>query len=937
MSQCWKCSVELTDKDRCGSCDALNTLGSVRIHGVIRDDDEVTIYVSEDDPGHLFIDLRAKRGQLSQLPQPNKKGALGSKPFKQLWAYAIGDHPLLQSASPQSFKILGPKSDKLLFVEVHGLTDQPAPRVSNGVVQRESEGEPDDAAGQEIAEAPQADAPEGAVEPMAAASAGGRAAEALPGLELAALPVGNIVDAEARLKALKDEIGLLIQGEQVEAAHARLRALCGQPDSGRKLAENLYLHLACGQLAARLGDSSGARTSLSRAFELDPRDASVLLSYGQLLDRATEPALALKVDRNLLLHHRRSLDEKALSAVFRRVGQAHRAQGDVQRARASFEQALDARSDDQEALDLLLEILVDEGDAEQVLKIRQRLLDQMRDPKTRAILRIRMGDDYRSLGDNDQAIEQYEMALAEHPNSTALKRIARISAETGQWRAAADAYTRMVAHLRTDADRSQALLEAASIFHHHLGSWEQAARYYEQALEATPDQLDILTELVSLLAAGERWQELRGVYERMIERSSLRAEPPRALLAVLWRKLGELLRQHLHETADALSAFATASDLSPDDMGLHELLADLYQDSDDDGDRRRAIHHNRQLLNHALDADQDAGGATEGGALNADGALNAVERLGMAHLHLKELDQALCAFRVLSYAGQANDPIQSFVDSNSSQILKPLKGKLDAAFFKRCLLTESYDPMLGEVFSLVCDAFNKLLDHDPEHYALSNKDRVDRKDGLMFTKIFKDITHTLGIESPPAVYHKKGVEGMFNASLHPVGFIVGDDILSGCSEKEISFVIAKQLALSRPESFLFQTRTLKDMGVFFHIILKVLNPNHNITLNKDMERLAASVRKLKPEDLQRLGVVIAEMSQRGQINIGAHQQSYEDAANRCGLLFCDDLATCRSMLAREPHPVNPNRDVESRMQPLVRWTLTPAYQVLRQDLGISIA
>ena len=96
MTQCWKCSSALTDKPRCESCNALNSLEGLSVHGVVRDDDEVTIYAVEDSPGHLIIDLHQKKGLLSQLPRPDKPNAMSSKAFTNIWKRTRGDHPLLQ-------------------------------------------------------------------------------------------------------------------------------------------------------------------------------------------------------------------------------------------------------------------------------------------------------------------------------------------------------------------------------------------------------------------------------------------------------------------------------------------------------------------------------------------------------------------------------------------------------------------------------------------------------------------------------------------------------------------------------------------------------------------------------------------------------------------------------------------------------------------------
>lgn len=1022
MRQCWKCSTELNGA-RCTHCGALNTFNDQVINGVIRDEEEVTVYVVEGSPGHLVVDLKSKEGRLSQMPRPDRPNALASKGFTKTWGWIIGDHPLLKVAKPQRFEIHGEKGSRLLFVEVHGLSDQPAAKITNGIdhdaddyasEEADAEASPESAAGQEeaaeetlgadaggaaegesaaqdaddapgmAAHADEAEgdasddagdddeqltqdadeAPEQDHEAQGAQDAGGEqeaddaggdqdeqaehdasdddaarsddlapqdasdddaqepAPEALPGMELASLPTAGVVDHVARLSQLKEEIALLSQDAKHAEAMARLRDVMSSSSASRRLAENLYLNLALGQAAVELGDEEVARSALARAFELDPRDRSVLEAYGTLLDGQT-PDLSLPVDRNLLLHHRRQLDPTALSAAYRRLGRARRGQGDLERARVSYELALEARSDDRESLDELLETVKESGNVEHVIRVRQRLLDQMRDPKGRAMLRLAIGDDYHErLGDLDRAMEQYELAAEDHPNTTSLKRLVRLAMEAGQWRRATQAYLKMATLLPEPSDQATAYVQAAAVFQHHLGSSEQAARHYERALELNPEDLSPLEELVSMLAGGNQWRDLRGVYERMIERTSQRSDTQRDLIGVLWYKLGEVLRLHLQDLDAARKAYSAASEIQPDNAQLHALLAELYDGSGDEESLRGAVHHNRLMLESGDGLDPQA-----------------VERLGMAHLRLKEIDQAMCVFRVLLHGSEGTEQIRDFVTNHSTNIARTPNDVLSDEFFQTHLLKPhaNYNTYQAEVFAIAGEAMIMKLNHDIDHYKLTPKNRIDRNDDLMFTKLYKKIAATMGIEAPPQVYHKAGLKGMFNAALYPQGFIVGDDMLSGATEKQQTFTIAKQLFLSRPESELFQLYPFNHLNIFFHIILKTLNPKHNIELNNDMMRLSNAIKKLKPEKLKRVGEALVTLSKQSKVDIEGQQRAYEDAANCVGLLFCEDLDDCQKAISMEPRPIAAkSRDVADRMNSLMRWTLSPTYHELRRQLGLSL-
>jgi tetratricopeptide (TPR) repeat protein len=916
-------------------------LGELALTGVLHTTEEVTIYVTEEGPGHLVIHLLKKQGALNQLPNPNKDGAIDSKAFRQIWKRAIGDHPLLSDASPQRYRVIEHDNERFLWVEVHGLSDQPAPqKTANGVLPHEPAialapppPEDDTLLLQPREENPQTlspddldedtppalppalpTAPPPAPEPLAAATATGP----LPGEELAALPALPREDPAARLRALQDEINTLLQDPQ--AALTRLQQELASPPGARGLAENLYIHAHLGQLALKEGDLNRAQPALERAFALDPRDRVVLHSYGDLLRQQGQSQRALQVDRNLLLHHRRALDPAALSQLYRNLGLAHRALGDLDRARLRFEQALEARADDRDALDLLLETVEAQGDAAQLIKARQRLLEQMRDPAGRAMLRVAIGDDYRDrLRDLTAAADAYEAATDEHPAPAAFQRLADAAAALKDWRRAADALARLGAALQQGPDAADAFARAAALFQHELGAWEQAAANYERALDAHPDGLNPLEELVSMLVASRLWDLLQRAYQRMITRAQQAPTPNTELLSALWFKLGEVERLHRKQPDAAMAAYQEALSLNPDNIPLHEQLAAMLSARDDKPSREAALSHYQR----ALDASPDF-------------RPELLEKIGVLRLQLGDWDAAWCELRALTALGHGNDKARAFVAEHTSQVLKPLSRKLDPAFVREHVLAPGYDPALAEAYALAADALRKLLAHDLEHYSLRGRDRIDQNHNLIFNKIYHNIGESLGFTQRPPIYQLQDLDGMRNGELYPPGFLVGGSLLSGRSEKEIAFTVAKQLWLFQDEPFLAQIRPLPHLQFIFYAMAKAYNPNINVPIpnNDNTKRVVKALMRIEGP---RFKALMEDLLQRKTVNLEALQTCFEDTANRCGLLFCDDLDTCRAMLSLEPKPINPDRSLEQRMAPLIAWSVTPHYKALRQALGLKLA
>jgi tetratricopeptide (TPR) repeat protein len=706
------------------------------------------------------------------------------------------------------------------------------------------------------------------------------------------------------------------------ASLERLAHELGQPASARRLAENLYLHTTYGKLALEHGQQEQALSSLERAFKLDPRDREVLTHYGALLRSLGDQDQAVRIDRNLLLHHRRALSSQELARVYRDLGQGHFDQGDLEAARQHFEQALEANASDRAALDLLLKTVEAQGDVELLIRTRQRLLDQMRDPAGRAMLRVAIGDDYRDrLHDEIKAMEAYEAAVEEHPEPEALSRIVDLAGRSGDWHRSALASERMGDLYGQGEQAANSFARAAQLYQHELGNWEKASACYDKALDVNPSDLSHFTELVSLLAGGKQWARLQQAYQRMIERAQGSQVATPELMSALWRKLGEVQRLHTGDPQGAGQAYARALEHTPEDIALHEQLGHLLAESDNKQDRARALEHYQIVMDSAP-------------ALRAD----LLEKLGVLHLRLEDYDAAFCELRALNALGQGNDKTQAFVTEHSRQVLTPLSRELDRQFIQGRIMAPGYEPQLAEVYSLASRALRKLFAHDLERYKLRGRDRIDQNQDLIFNKVYHSVGQLLGYGQRPPVYNKPEVKGMFNAELYPSGFLVGGALLSGANEKEIAFTVAKQLYLFHDESFLTQTRLLGHLQIIFYAMAKAFDGNLTVPCKEDenFRRVVKALRKQEPAKQARFNELMEKVLKLERINLEALQTSFEDTANRVGLLVCDDLDACQAMLEVEPRPINAQRSVEQRMAPLIAWSTSAPYKKLRQTLGLTL-
>ncbi|MCZ7686622.1 MAG: tetratricopeptide repeat protein [Sandaracinaceae bacterium] len=115
---------------------------------------------------------------------------------------------------------------------------------------------------------------------------------------------------------------------------------------------------------------------------------------------------------------------------------------------------------------------------------------------------------------------------------------------------------------------------AAAICHYELNRLDEAADYYEQALEHDPTSAKSFDGLVSALTAQTDWERLEEVYKARIK--SVGDTGDAQVRANLWDQLGELLLHRLERKGDATEALEQAQKLDPGNRRRAEQLAEMY-------------------------------------------------------------------------------------------------------------------------------------------------------------------------------------------------------------------------------------------------------------------------------------------------------------------------------------------------------------------------
>ena len=321
-----------------------------------------------------------------------------------------------------------------------------------------------------------------------------------------------------------------------------------------------------------LGQPRQAASAYQRAFNLDPRDPSVLHASRRLFTEVGNWAMVVQIigyeiegaesnERRATLYAEKGtiLEDKANN------------QEEAQRA---FRAALDEWSAEPLALNALERLHLYRKEHEPLYALYQRALGVATKPERRLPLLLKSAQLAEDRLDNPEAaIQRYQEILnLDEANTVALEALRRLTLQTEHW----DDYVSVLARAAELSDdprvAAQHLVAAARVLQDKKDDPEQALRRLLKALEGAPDELVILKEIELLYAQNDRMDEVVKVLRREAEVTT----EPRERVPIL-AKLGALLEDQLHQVDDAIVAYEEAVQLMPSYLPARQSLGRLYR------------------------------------------------------------------------------------------------------------------------------------------------------------------------------------------------------------------------------------------------------------------------------------------------------------------------------------------------------------------------
>jgi hypothetical protein len=169
--------------------------------------------------------------------------------------------------------------------------------------------------------------------------------------------------------------------------------------------------------------------------------------------------------------------------------------------------------------------------------------------------------------------------------------------------------------------------------------------------------------------------------------------------------------------------------------------------------------------------------------------------------------------------------------------------------------------------------------------------------------------------------------------------LLGRNLLSGRSEKELAFFFARKLARLRADQFLLAPEAVPSLGELRVIVaaaVKLVHPEFDLpgTDVASVHKYATFLqRTVQPLTLASATAAIEQIvADPGRVDLEAWAAGANQSADRAGLLLCGDtVAAVREVLRTSE---SQGGDAEAAVKDLIRWSVSGDYLDLREQLGL---
>lgn len=719
-----------------------------------------------------------------------------------------------------------------------------------------------------------------------------------------------------------------------EKAMTRLEALVDKldPDVDKELVAQT--HKKTGLCAEALYLDDQAIDELNLSARLVPPDLDTLRALGRIHYKKGNYKEAERYLQEVLDKYKKELSSDDQVKVLMQLGESALKVKNIAKAQLYLKQVVESQPNNPHALENIIEVLRQYGEWNDAVRFQERLLSLKDDKTDQYRILLAMGDTYvQELKDKKKAIEAYRKALdlEVFPKAPALK-LVELYLQAQEYEDAIRNLNRLIKLEDEPKRKGQFAYMAGVVYRDNLNDPNEAVKYFNLSLDHNLDNLQAFRIIDELVTKARDWKALDQNYRRMIQRVREAGQALAGrdgLLFKLYEGLGEIYRSRLKDVPKSIAAFELARDTKPDEGRIREILASLYESGEDGRDK--AVKEHRWLI--AQQANR----------------YESYRKLVQLFREMGQHDAAWCIAGLLTALRQAQPEEAQFYQRYLSPTMAEPNRVIDQALWMQCVMSRQEDPEVGRVIEIVYAALGKNRISKPDKdYQLKKKGRIELNEGLLVTNTIAKVLRMFGMPAPE-MYRGELATGIEFLQTDPPKLRFGTDVLSGVSDKELAFHVARRMTYFMPSHLVAVLYPREALEGLYLGAASVVDPNYQITTRDDVDPTAKAMllqaagetrgvleKTLTPELRQQLTAVMRSLWKRTPVpELGIWHRAIELTAIHAGVVACNDPAMALELLQRESTGMS-KLTKQEKLRDHVLYVMSDAHLQLRKQLGLQI-
>lgn len=710
---------------------------------------------------------------------------------------------------------------------------------------------------------------------------------------------------------------MAFEAKQYEDAAKYLEPLLARTDK-MDASDARDISVRCGDAFRELGEFAKAQRAYLNAKAYASSDREVLERVADVTFEAGEADEAAVLYGELIAKVGTQLEPMDRGRVLYRQGEALRRSKELDKAIVVLDKAAALLQEDPKPLEALRAIYEEKGEWDNVVRTLRRRMEHAADTE-RFDLLVQVGDVLKDkLSDREKSAKSYVSALEIVPDDrNLLTKLMGVYGETKDWSRLVEVILRIAELVDDPAQLAKYYVTAASIAHNELGRHDEAADYYEQALENDPSMKRAFKGLATCLEAANNWSGLANAYRAHLQRN---ASAPASERAELWDKLGDIYKDQLSDLTQATEAYEQAQELDPDSRRRLEMLTEIYEQNPKRFYRKAVEAHMAMLRKSPY-------------------RIESYQALRQLYTDVKRPDESWCVCQTLRVLNMAGPDEEKFFKKHRSRHPAAAEEFFSEDIWFNHLVHPTQDPLLTGIFATITPAVVATRSQELSAYQIdASAKRNPESDDSVMVQTLHYVSGVTQVALPDVYYRKADPGGLSLMLTAPPSIGVGKAALAGGPAQALAFLAARHLSYFRPGHNL---RHLLPSGsglrVWLLAAIKLATPQFPVpgSLSKKVDKALAALQKhVDAKGRTKLdGLVQKLLAAAPELDMKKWVAAVDLTADRVGFVMANDLELTAAVIKASPDEESVQKE---RLKELYLYSVSEAYLQLRHKIGLAI-